>query len=502
MCLGLMGAGVVYLTSCAAQKGPLSPNTGLLNYNSASTGLPVVKSTFPATLVGTAIAVSQTVQVTFNMSMNPASFNTSTVQMFAQSVDGFSETAYPNYTLRYDATGKTLFISPLASYNSGFWADHTTFRLLLTTGVTSISGASLDGNRNGIAEGAAFDNTFTWFYTGAAMLTPGYANVNAYASTNFETTAALNVTGLSVNYYSVNADGTTSTATASLATANLAGIAAALPVTITAVFNNRLDLATAWVSATALAPAFVLTDANGTPVAPTSVTLTGNNDTMQAVFMGGLSPNTKYKMMIKGGLSGLRSSDEAILAPGYSGVLMRHSYFSGKGNGYAQASDDTKYRYLFTTASAFTVTAANEPPQVSGVTYDSTNRRFVVVFNTFSGNNKMDSSTLNISNIQLLLNANNSAAVTGSGSGSALPKNLVYDIASNTLYVYVPDHFSPNPAYFQVLISHNVRDASGLYLDGSRDGISSLDYNDDVLAGDGYTDPLHVGTVVSVSTLF
>jgi hypothetical protein len=368
----------------------------------------------------------------------------------------------------------------------------------------------LDGNRNGIAEGAAFDNTFTWFYTGAAIPTTGYTNVHVYASTNFETTEALYITGLSLNYYSVNSDGTTSTALASnLTTTNLSGIAAALPVTITAVFSNRLDLATAWVSATALAPVFVFTDANGTPVAPTSVTLTGSNNTLQAVFMGGLSPNAKYKMMIKGGLGGLRSSDEAIFAPGYGGALMRHSYFSGQGNGYAQASDDTPNRYFFTTASAFTVASTTKPPSVNTVTYDSANRRFVVTFKVYAGNGKMDPSTLNYNNVQMPMAYNNPWTLNGPNSAYVVPKDIVYDLASNTLFVYVPDKWAFHPGdiitdweLFEVVLSHNIRDASGLYLDGNQDGISSLDSTDDVLAGAGYTSPTVTGNAQQIFMLF
>jgi hypothetical protein len=72
--------------------------------------------------------------------------------------------------------------------------------------------------------------------------------------------------------------------------------------------------------------------------------------------------------------------------------------------------------------------------------------------------------------------------------GAMVPKDIIYDIAGNTVYVYVPDDFiAPmsgyNYAYVKVLISHNIRSADGLYLDGNGDGVATQDYNDDLFLG-------------------
>jgi hypothetical protein len=495
-CLGLATAGVIYLASCAAQKGPLSPNTSLVSPASVSTGLPQVASITPA-MGGAAISVSQTVRVKFNLPMNPATLNTGTVLMYTMSTDGLSETQYTAYTVSYDAALRTMSIAPSATY----WADNTRYRVVLTTGIQSITGAPLDGNQNGRAEDAAFDNFMASFITGAPTA-PIYINIVSLVNGGGPQTP-LQVLSITANYYTVGAGGTTSAAVGVSMANNLAGIAAALPVTITATFDHQLDPATAWASTTALAPAFVFTDMNGTPVAPTSVTLTAGNTAIQAVFMGGLTASTKYKMSIKGGLTGLRSTNEPWQR------LVRYCYFDGNGqnkipNNIAEASDDTLPLYLTTNGGSFS-TVVTTPPTIAAVadvTYDSSaNRRWVIVFTSPSGNTKMDPTTLNAANIQLL--ANNSV---GSGTDFSLgqvtsvvtPKDIVYDVAApgtankSTLYVYMPDKFwstQKNGAggylNFKILISHNVRSADGLYFDGNGDGISSQDFNDDYFSGNG-----------------
>lgn len=333
VCLGLAAAGTVYMSSCAAQKGPLSPNTNLLNPASSSTGLPQVSSI--SWTSGAAIGVSQTVRVQFNLAMNPASFSTSTVKVYTQDTYGVGEATYSNYTVSYNATLRTLFIAP----SPDFWADNTWYRVVLTTGITSIAGAQLDGNKNQRAEDQAFDNFMATFATGSAPVGTGYGNIYNSVSGGGPL-GPLAISSLVLNYYTVGAGGTTSTSGAVTVTGNIAGIAAALPVTITATFSQRLDVNTAWASDTSLAPAFVFTDSNGTPVAPTSVTLTSGNTAIQAEFMNGLPASTKFQLIIKGGLNGLRSADEDNL------ILMRHLYFDGNGpnkypNGIAEAADDS-----------------------------------------------------------------------------------------------------------------------------------------------------------------
>jgi hypothetical protein len=497
-CLGLAVVGMVYMSACAAQKGPLSPSTSLVSPTSASTGLPQVSSV--SFTSGATISVSQTARVVFNLAMNPASFNTGTVQIYTQSTDGFSEAAYTGYTVSYDATIRTLFIAPSPAY----WSDNTVYRIVLTTGITSITGAQLDGNLNSKAEAAAFDNFITSFKTGVPTA-PAYGNINSLVSGGGPL-APISATTLVINYYTVAADGQTSQATATL-TGNLSGIAASLPVTITASFDHRLDVATAWASATALAPAFTFATSAGTAVAPTSVTLTSGNMAIQMEFMSGLAASTKFQIGIKGGLTGLRSANESNLN------LLRYCYFDGDGDGKAEATDDTEPLYLTTNGGSFS-TVITTPPYInlagdiaytSGVTNPSgngpTSGYWTIAFTTPSGNGKMDASTLNAANIQILGSTSSGNFGLSQVFSVVTPKDIVYDVATNKVYVYMPDKFWSTQGngtngylYFKVLINHNVRSSDGLYFDGNGDGVSSQDFNDDKFYGNGSTNSVYIYT--------
>ena len=481
--VSLVGIAALLLAACAAQKGPLSPSTSLINPTSVGTGYPRVVSVAP---VGAAMAVSQTVRVVFNMAMNPSSFNQATVAITKEDVSGLSEAAYTFYTLQYEPQLKTLFIKPDPAHNSGFWDDNAYYRLALSPSLASVTGAQLDGNSNNLPEGAAFDTFHAALYTGTPSA-PGYSNI----PTNGGPLTAFKLSSVLVEYYVADAAGNTTQASDSIGTGNLGQVAASLPVTVTATFDHRLD-PTTWIGATTLPSAISFTDANGTAVVPTNVTLTAGNTAILAHFASGLSPNTSYQVYIKGGLTGLRSSNE-VFEP-----LMRYLYFSGKGHDYASAADDTPVIHIFTTGGAWTNPAASTPPTVNktNVVWDSTNRRYVIPFTTTSGNHKMDESTLNSANLKLMMYVPDLLIASAPGvnfslqeaQGSLLPKDIVYDLAFNTVYVYVPNDFIPpragyDYAWFKVFIGHNIRSADGLYFDGNGDGVATQDYNDDVFTG-------------------
>ncbi|NTV52208.1 MAG: hypothetical protein HGA76_04245, partial [Candidatus Firestonebacteria bacterium] len=461
----------------------------LLSPASASSGLARV-----AGISGLYGSVSQTVSVIFDRPMNPAAFNAATVTLYKISDTGLSEAAYAYYALQYEPQLKTLNIKPDPSHNTGFWDDNSRYRVALSPGLTTLSGASLDGNSNNIAEDAAFDTYHFSFGVGTPAGSAVYANILGGNGP----LQSLRISSVTIDgFKGTNAGGTTVTVTSASLVNGISGIASSLPVTLTATFNMRLDVATAWAGPATIPAVITFTDSNGTPVAPTSVTLTTNNTAIRGFFASGLAANTRYLLSIKGGLSGLRSSNEN------SQPLMRYVYFSGKSRNYASASDDTPLITIDTTAGTYAT--AGTPPTVSTATilFDSANGRYVVPFTTVSGNGKMDASTLNTSNLKLMINSYSSTFSLQSTQGQVPPKDIVYDVVANTVYVYIPDDFiipvdeGYSYAYFKIFISHNIRSADGLYLDGDGNGVASQDYKDDVFTGNSGNSGVQISNLLN-----
>jgi hypothetical protein len=95
------------------------------------------------------------------------------------------------------------------------------------------------------------------------------------------------------------------------------------------------------------------------------------------------------------------------------------------------------------------------------LSYDSSARKFTILFNaTGLSNDRLDVTTLNAANIQLLASYNGqSFAVT--------PKQIVFN-GLWTVEVYLPDSFYPNDGSavdMTVKVLHNVRSTSLVYLD-------------------------------------
>jgi hypothetical protein len=385
---------------------------------------------------------------------------------------GLTETAYP-VAFSYDAASKALVIAPSAAVN-GLWANNKYYRVVMTPGIKSLAGNQLDGNGNGIAESAEFDSGSWAFFTGTPVA-------------NYLNLFSLRLSTLNATFYD-NGSGTTTTASFVGLGAGLGRINAALPVTVTAYFNQVLDPSSVYAATTALNANVAFTDSTGAVVAPTSVTLTANNQTLQ-IYFASLAPNMLYQLVFKGGLTGLRGSQEPWRP------LLRGAYFDGNNLCGAEAADNSKPRYLQTCRADGSVATAPYANN-SDVTYNagSSFRRWEIVFHAPSSG-IMDASTLTSGN--LILYSGNSPAFTTNNSGANIlnvipAKDIVYDATVNTAYVYMPDTFVASSsdtiggyfAYVKVMVTHNVKSTDGLSFDGSGDGVGSGTPSDDHLYGD------------------
>jgi hypothetical protein len=111
---------------------------------------PRVEFVFPAA-DATGVPVDTGISVTFSKPMDRA------LSEGAVTVDG-SRAAPPGYSLSWDALNLTLTLRPSA--NLSFGSDH---RVRVAGSAASADGAGLDGDRDGIAEGAGIDD-FEWSF--------------------------------------------------------------------------------------------------------------------------------------------------------------------------------------------------------------------------------------------------------------------------------------------------------------------------------------------------
>jgi hypothetical protein len=192
-----------------------------------------------------------------------------------------------------------------------------------------------------------------------------------------------------------------------------------------------------------------------------------------------LSPNARYKVILRGGLNGIRSNQE-LWEPVYRG-----RYFDGNGNGVAEASDDLKPCYIQTLA---TGVISSIPPLVAQADVvannmtAATNRYWTVVFHTTPASVAMNAGTLNGSNIQIAIGPNQTFGKTAITT-VIQPKLITYDITTNTATVYLPDNVKSTSAWTKLLLGRNIQDANGLYFDGNGDGVGGNAPDDDRLCG-------------------
>jgi len=438
--VGLCGVGAVYLISCAKLQSPISPDTSLIGAGNAQAArMP------QASLVDSTLSTSQTLYVDFDMAMDPASLNASTVLVYQMSdTVNTTETQYTGISISYDATLKRLKVGSTAG-----WDDNRYYRVHLTTGVKSAAGQQLDGNKNEIPESSAFDNYNAQFAVGTP-LSGGYT-----------------LSPINIAIASVEAGG--NPPDFSLSSGNVGNVSVAYGyVTITVVFNYDVDQSTIFVNTATLHTNFSLVnDMTGSPVSPVQVSITAA-DAVQGIFQ--LAGNTRYKLTARGGASGIRSSQDAAQA------LLRGRYFGGE-NTVAEAADDV-IRYIYTMTDGGVSTA---PPSVSISSYSTLNRRFSISFNIPSGSGQMSAASLTTANLKLI-------GYYNSETYNIQPKTIVIAANLASVEIYLPDSFYPATGtstpnvQVQVKVSRNVMSSDGYYLDSDGDGVGGQE-DDDYLSG-------------------
>lgn len=467
----LAAGAAVYLSSCAQIAGPLSPDIKL-NAASSTAGSELPELTMSGSVIP--VSVSETARIRFTLPMDPATINTSTIQVYTLGAGGTIESPYTNYTLSYDAASQSVLMTPTTG---GAWADNTAYRIELTTGLRSIAGTQLDGNGNGIPEGPEFDN----FHLTLNLGTPpfSYFTKNREVRIDFANTT-----------WSSNAN--PFPGSSFFFGQNYGHISAAYShVTITVRFTTNapipadfaLDPTTFYSTPTSLHPNVVFTDGNNNPVNPLSVAVSTNlypNDTLTLVF-NNLQPSAKYLFKLKGGLTGIQSSGDASMR------LCRHYYFDGDDDGDAEANDDTE-------PAVFMTQPINPPlPRVfvSSAVWDNPNRRFDVTFTVPTGISTLDPASITNNNF-LLWNNNSQIPIIPTSivlDNSPLPINLA------KVYVYLPLVLSPYGAgTYEVFLTvrKEVKSADGISLDQTGmtgDGVLMMD-DDNFQSGstniDGY----------------
>jgi hypothetical protein len=376
--------------------------------------------------------------------------------MYTLDAGGTSETRFKDYTLTYNAAGQELIIAP----TSGAWSDTIAYRIELTTGLRSIAGAQLDGNYNNIPEVSQFDNYHMRITLGAT--TPYINKDRAVLIDLVNTTWASNANPFPGSSFVFGQNHGYISATYS-------------HVTITVRFTTgapipadfALDPTTFYSTPTSLHPNVIFTDGNNNPVNPLSIAVSTTvypNDTLTLVF-NNLQPSSKYLFKLKGGLTGIRSSDSSTMR------LNRYYYFNGNGSTYADASDDTEPAVFMTQTNE----AQNIPEvAVNDLTtyYDSTNRRYVVIFSVPSGIGTLDPASVTNNNF-ILWNNNSQLPV--------IPATLLLDNSlapAPVVYVYVPLVLSPYGAgtyEIWLTVRKEVKSADGTSLDQNGDGVLLTD---------------------------
>ncbi|MCK5218000.1 Ig-like domain-containing protein [bacterium] len=433
--IGLCGIGAGYLISCAKLQSPVSPDTNLIGVgNSQAAEMPHVH------IVDSTLLTSQALLIDFYTAMDPASLNSSTVKVYQMSdTVNTTETQYTGISISYDAALKRLKVAATVG-----WDDNRYYRVHLTTGVKSAAGRQLDGNGNRIPESSTFDNYNAQFgvgtpMSGIYMLSPiniANASIDAGGATDYSLTTG-NVGEVSVSYGYV---------------------------TITVTFDSDVDQSTVFVDTATMHTNFSLVnDVTGSPVSPVQVTMTSSS-IIQGVFQ--LAGNTRYKLTVRGGASGIRSSNDAAQA------LLRGRYFGGEDT-VAEAADDV-IRYIYTMTDGDVSTA---PPSVDGAGYNSGNRSFTINFNIPSGSGQMSAATLTAANLKLIGEYN-------SETYSIQPKRIVIGAYLASVEIYVPDSFYPASGTstpnvnVRVKVSRKVMSTDGYSLDSDGDGVGGQEDDD------------------------
>ncbi len=457
MVLGMCGAVAAGLGACAKQAGPLSPSINALGAGST----PNSGDTLRYSTLTTPANVSATAQVVFNVPLNPASINASTVLLYTLDASGTTETLFTAYTLSYNALSKMIVITPAG----GAWANDQRYHLVLTTGLQSVSGRPLDGNSNGLAESSEFDNLHYAFSLGAPV-SLNFSTANLNSSVTYSAT----ITDKNGSY-SLPFDGTTFRG-------NLNNYYAYVTVTVTFTVNPanpsdfQMDTSTFFTDAVTLHPNVSLTDVTGTVAAPVNVTVTSSVANAYNVLTVVLNPAaaTSYKLKLKGGLAGIRSGQASTLR------LRRGYYFDGNGSGAAESADDTKDA-IFGTGTA---TGGNNPRVyisgviANGMTSTTGLRRFEITFSVPTGTGTIDPATVNTSTISLF---NDTAGMP------IVPAAIVLNNATApnpVVYVYVPMRIvtsgtSGGNNTVRLFVSKNIKSSDGVALDNNSDGIAGTD---------------------------
>lgn len=441
--LGLLGSGMVYLTSCAKQAGPLSPSVNMLGVSNADNHrLPQVTSW------NNPSGVSGTAQVIFNIPMDAASFvKGSTVAIFTPDNDqATTESQYTAYSLAYNATSKTLYIIP----DNNQWTDNKYYRLVLTTGIRSALGTQFDGNANNIAEDNAFDQKMYQFWIGSPTGV-GYVlgDLTITGATMDQGAGPASImSGYyfgDINYYNY--------------------------VTFTVTFSSNMDSPgetyPLWGGGNVLPSWVSFRDANGAALTPVYVGMTTTaagryNDAIQVAF--NFQPNTKYLMRLYSGLNGPRSTGNPTFP------LERGRYLDLDGGGAEQNE--------FMRDMAFQTMQSVGPlaqVYVDDITTEGLNnttppgvRRFVVAYVVPTGIGQLDPATVNTSNFKVFYN-----------SQEVLLNGIELDQTTNpgapVVYLYLPLHFvnaSTGYKTVRVWVSRNVQSSDGIKVDQNGDGVT------------------------------
>ncbi len=451
--VGLCAGAALYLSSCAQQAGPLSPDLGLLNASSttAEKKLPTATITGPG-------SVSQTATVQFSIPMNASTINTSNVQVYQQSTDGLSETLIA-YSVGYNAASMQAIITP----SGGVWGTDARYHIIAGIGCQSVTGNQLDGNGNNIPESGEFDNEHGVFTFGAVPA-------------NFTNPAAVVI----ADSVTITANGFAGTLTPGSYLGSVPAVYSYVTITVNLALvggtsdpNFLFDSGSYFQDATTLHSNVRITDINGTVLTPVQVVVYGaQNQSLQIVLS--LQPGTKYLVGLKGGINGIRTP----LALGTMAIV-KGLRFDGNNNGIAEASDDWK------TATIMTANVDNSAlPRltVSGLaTYSDTLRRFAITFNitTGVGTGTLDPATVNNSTF-VLIDTDDYDAGGDEPNKPIIPTSIELDNSTPSapvVYVYIPYKFSTDTGdnhrhIVELIVSPNVKTAEGLPLDTTNDGVN------------------------------
>jgi hypothetical protein len=472
LCAVLCGAGLIYLSACAQQKSPLSPNPALLGANTGR------DSGLTALLDGFIMSQNSILRIQMSQPVDPVTVNASTVKVYQIADDGLSEAAYAYFVFSYDAASRRINIAPDPNHNSGNWDNNKNYRLELTAGITNIVGQALDGNGNQLAEGTAFDN----FTRDFAIGTPAAGATYSLFPIRL-TTVTLQAPNGPFSLYASN----TSQNAGNVQTQYSPGVPSY--VTLTATFSDNLDQSTVWVDDSTLHANLSLLDSsnNPAPVVAGSVTRTANSIT--AAF--NLQPASRYAFKIVGGTNGVRSSQEP-----WEKVL-RGRYFAGQlgaltlGYTYAaEAIDGTLPSYIDTQQA----NGADSTPPTLGLCYyqASWTPNYWRLMFSLSGSRTLDPATLTTANFYLVSGSSQNFDPTDPNQNYnvIIPAKVEYDPGFNEVDLYMPSQFPTrlsdgggNFAWVKVMVLHTVKSLDGIGFDGNGDGAGGM-ADDDQIYGD------------------